>query len=589
MSRTLRWQIVVPRLLLVVVLLLAAQYTLGRVVRRTATGWLEVAANKRVDVAHARVSLLRRELALNDLRIRTGRHPSRSLLEVDRCELKFAVGPLLYKKATFERGTLSGVRFSAPRIISAGQGSPASRDASLIVKWLDGNACDKARDWLEQLDHCFDHDIPSQFASLERTNAMCALWPEYAGHFDGRIGELKLHAQTLEKSWHAAQVNPLRHVAFLKSLPDQVAELRAEFSRAHADLERLAGSFASKRRAIISERGQEEDRLRSGVKLEPIDANVLSSYFLRENVSAQVGEVISLLRWTREMVPAEPTPDKRRARGENVVFAGCRPTPSFLIRSLQLHGTARLGGQTVELGGTLTDVSDAPALHRRPIRLRAKATGSLPLELQATIDRTGPVARDELLVDCRGMLMPTLALGQSDGDFRLTLAPSVASLSISVMVEGEKLSGDMQLVQRQVKITPVFTGQLSDVPLAAALQATLAELDSLAVQISLGGTLSEPTCSLWSTLGPAVAEATKRAMRRAGDEHADVLVARARRQVDERLAQLEQQIHTQQSNLAAQTTAATGELERVARQQTPGPRLSHERFGTRLPAGSLFR
>jgi hypothetical protein len=256
---------------------------------------------------------------------------------------------------------------------------------------------------------------------------------------------------------------------------------------------------------------------------------------------------------------------------------------------LQLHGTARLGGQTVELGGTLTDVSDAPALHHSPIRLRAKATGSLPVELQATIDRTGPVARDELLVDCRGMVMPPLALGQSDGDFRLTLAPSVASLSISVMVEDEKLSGDIQLVQRQVKITPVFTGQLSDVPLAAALQATLAELDSLAVQVSLGGTLREPTCSLWSTLGPAVAEATKRAIRRAGDEHAEVLVVRARRQVDERLARLEEQIRAQRNELTAQTTAATGELERVATQQTPGPRLSRERFGTRLPAGSLFR
>ena len=88
------------------------------------------------------------------------------------------------------------------------------------------------------------------------------------------------------------------------------------------------------------------------------------------------------------------------------------PCPSLLIRSLQLQGTARIGGQTVELGGTLTDVSDAPALHASPIRLRDKATGSLPLELQATIDRTGPVARDELLVDCRGVVMPTLNLSQ---------------------------------------------------------------------------------------------------------------------------------------------------------------------------------
>ena len=127
----------------------------------------------------------------------------------------------------------------------------------------------------------------SQFASLERTNAMCALWPEYAGHFDGRIGELKLRSETLQKSWQAAQVNPLRHVAFLKTLPDQVAELRAEFSRANADLERLASSFESKRRDIVS-MSAGKTRIACGRLWvsSQLTANVLSSYFLRENVSA---------------------------------------------------------------------------------------------------------------------------------------------------------------------------------------------------------------------------------------------------------------------------------------------------------------
>jgi uncharacterized protein (TIGR03545 family) len=583
MSRALRWQFLVPRLLLLVVLLLAAQYSLGRIARRTATGWLEAVAHKQVDVAHARVSLFRRELALSDLQVRPGRKSAPPLLEVDRCELKLAVGPLLYRKTTVERGRLSGVRLNVP------PKSPVARDAAADIKWVDGQACDRAREWLERLDQCFDQELPRQCASLERTNAMCALWPEYAGHFDARIRELKLRSETLQKSWETAQVNPLRHAAFLQSLPDQVAALRAEFARAHADLERLATAFESKRRDIVATRQQDEQRLRAGVNLDPIDSNVLSMYFLRESLSGQVTQAIGLLRWAREIVPARSTSSPTAARGQDVAFTGCPATPSLVVRNLQIFGTARLAGRNVELGGTLTDVTDAPALHSSPIRLRAKATGSLPIELQATIDRTGPEARDELLVDCRGLVMPALNLGQSNGDFRLSLAPSVATLSISVLVEGEKLSGDIQLVQRQVKITPVFTGQLSDVPLAAALGTTLAELDSLAVQVKLGGTLSEPTCSLWSTLGPAVAEATKRAMRRAGDEHAQALMERARRQVDERLAKLEQQIQAQRNDLAAQKTAATGELERVATQQTPAARLSHERFGTRLPTGSLFR
>jgi uncharacterized protein (TIGR03545 family) len=322
---------------------------------------------------------------------------------------------------------------------------------------------------------------------------------------------------------------------------------------------------------------------------DPFDANLLSAYLLREQLAAHLDEVIAVLRWAREVVPAEQRPLARIGRGENVAFAGVRPAPSVLLQNLRVQGTARLGGQTVELRGTLSDVTNAPAFHPDPIRLSLTANGSLPLELQATLDRTGPVARDELLVDCRGIVMGTQSLGRVEDGFQLALAPSVATLSISVLVEGDKLSGDIQLVQRQVKITPLLTGQLSDVPLVAALEATLADLNALAMRVSLSGTLSEPTCTLWSNLGTAVAEAVDRAMRRAGDEHAERLVTRARRQIDERLAGLEQQIQSQRNELAAETTAATGELERVAAQQSPAPRLSHERLGRRLPEGSLFR
>jgi uncharacterized protein (TIGR03545 family) len=587
MSRTVRWQNIVSRLMLVAVLLLAAQYVVGRIVRRVAAGWLEAATSKPVDLEHARVSLLRRELALNDLRIRTGVESVQPLVEVARCDLKFAVAPLLHKKVTFEQGVLRGMRFSVPPGAAA-RTSRRSGDSAGEIKWLDAHASDEAERWLARLDQCFEQDIPRQFASLAQTNQLWDRWPEQARQFDERIRRLKQRAAELRQSAQAALVNPLRHVEFLRKLPNEVAELRADFTRAQTDLEQLAGSFEADRRAIVHARRQDEDRLRAGVHLEPVDANVLSTYLLRRQVSSQVSELIAVLRWVREIVPADRSTTPRGTRGEDVVFAGCRPTPDFLIRNLQLHGTARLGGQTVELAGVLSDVTNSPALHSSPVRLTAKTKGAVPLDLRAVIDRTGTVARDELIVDCRGMVVPALNLGKTDG-LSLALAPSVATMSISVLVEGEKLSGNIQLVGRQVKITPMLSGQLGDVPMAAALQATLANLDSLAVQVSLSGTLSEPTCSLWSNVGPAVAEAMQRAMRHAGDEHAQALVARARRRIDQRLASLEKQINAHQSELNAQSTAATAELVRVATQQTPAPRLSHERLGTRLPAGSLLR
>jgi hypothetical protein len=67
------------------------------------------------------------------------------------------------------------------------------------------------------------------------------------------------------------------------------------------------------------------------------------------------------------------------------------------------------------------------------------------------------------------------------------------------------------------------------------------------------------------------------------------LLARAQRQVDERLAGLERTAIKQHADLISQLTMASGQIETIASQQSARPRLSHEQLGRRLPANSLFR
>jgi hypothetical protein len=97
MSRTLRWQILVPRLLFVGVVLLAVQYGLGLAVRSYAIRSGETALGVPVDVGTSRVSVLEHQVALNDLRVANPCHPAESLLEADRCELDVATKSLLQK------------------------------------------------------------------------------------------------------------------------------------------------------------------------------------------------------------------------------------------------------------------------------------------------------------------------------------------------------------------------------------------------------------------------------------------------------------------------------------------------------------
>jgi hypothetical protein len=221
------------------------------------------------------------------------------------------------------------------------------------------------------------------------------------------------------------------------------------------------------------------------------------------------------------------------------------------------------------------------------MRLELNTRGSLPLQLQATIDRTGPVARDQLLVDC-SFVLPKLSLGSSD-KLRLSLAPTAATLNISITLDGDKLSGDIQLVQKQVEIKPSVSDELARFHVDQELEKTLGDVRSLATRFSLSGTLDEPQCRVWSNLGPAIAEAMDRAVARTATSYTRDALAQSQERVNRRLAEFDRQLADVQGELHPQLATSATALDQIAEGNRPGPRLTVEQLGRLLPADSLFR
>jgi hypothetical protein len=253
---------------------------------------------------------------------------------------------------------------------------------------------------------------------------------------------------------------------------------------------------------------------------------------------------------------------------------------------LDLQGAIQFGGRTLAFTGTLEDF--ATTYHYQPMKLVLKSDGPMPLELRGTVDRTGPVARDEFSLDCRGLTMPKLLLGGSD-KLQLSLEPTTASLRVRLVLEGDQLSGDVELVQERPRITSRVGGELDRPGIADTLQESLAAVDSVSTRVSLSGTLDEPQWSLSSSLGAAVAEATRDAFDRAAADHAARVVARSQQKGDERLARLDRQISRQQQDLLPHLSEAVELWEDVATTKRNENRLSFEQLGRERPAGSLFR
>lgn len=566
MMQLLRWQWVLPRLTLVVVVLMGASYVLGIAARSAAIRKGEQIFGSAVSVSHARVPLVNGRVQLSGLTVSNPNGTGGSWLAADFCELDVALKPLMNGQLMFDRGRVHGLRFDGG---SQASNEPAATATGAASKSMFGDDADaKATAWLSSLDERFGSDVAKQFESMKRIDALSARCAKQTASLQKRASELQKRAETLQLSVNAADANRLRHTTTINDTPAQVAAIREEIRTLSSDFAKLPEQLESERREIVAARRQDEQLLREQMKFESIQQEAITAYFLRQQVSSSVKQLVGWLRCGRKLASSQRS--------------------DVVVRNLEFQGKTHLLGQTVDVRGLLTGFATKPMLMAEPMRMRMKTAGASPLQVRVTFDCRQPVAHDELFVDCREFPLPGITLGGSD-ELRLKLSPSVGSLTVSVRIDGDQIAGDVQLVQKQLRITSLTGGELNEVPLAEPLQTNLADVNSLATHFTLRGTADAPACTLWSNLGPAVAEAMDRALVRCGEEHAAQVLAESRRQVDERLAALERQVADQQAKFASGTGSLPQRLDTIARQQTRRERISVERLGGRLPNSSLFR
>jgi uncharacterized protein (TIGR03545 family) len=509
---------------------------------------------------------------------------AKCLFAAEGCELEVAAAPLLAKQVVVSKARLSGMRFGDATTECRREHDSDDNTA----RWFHDQAVEAARDRLARMDDPFEEKFLDRLESVRRTAELCSRWPDEIAALHERAAALEASADELELSAAAASGNPLRNRQRLDDVSTRVTELRKNLECLCSDFDLLPQQLEEQRRAIVAARRQDEKFVRDKLQVETIDAKLLNAYLLREPAAQQLDGLITWMRCLREMAPTDESRFVAGSRGENVLFAGHRPQPPFLIRALELQGETCIVGQPVAFRGLVSSLTSTPSIHGEPIQLRFSGKDPAPFEVQATIDRTRGRVRDELFVKCGEIPLGDRSLGQSDG-LQLSVAPSTGSLTVSISVEGDRLAGDIRLVEKQVRMTPVFAGQADTLPIGEPLDQSLGKLDSLATRISLHGTIDQPACTLVSDLGPAVAEALEQGLRHQAEAHARIVLEEARRHVDERLAYLERQVAEHREKFASQVATMPQRIDAIARSQARGERMSVEQAGRRLPTTSILR
>jgi len=591
MSRWIQWRFFAPRVLLFAVTALALQYAVGLVVRSCAKRMGTELLGTDVDVTHARLSLADRTVVLSGLRVANPCYPNGSALTAECCELKLDATPLLYKQTIIDQARLSGIRIGAEateHTVSDSVSGSKKLAAKVSGRWFDDRAVTTASKLLANINERFEHNYVRQLDSVKLSTACCTRFPDRITAIESRAAELIRLTEELEKKLDAASVNQLRHDKTLNDLPANVATLRRELDEISADVGHLPLQLDKERRLIVAARRHDEQFLQTKLRPESVDQNLLNAYLLCDHVAQPLDELTNWMLCIRTIISTGTNARALHQRGEYVLFEGMRPAPNFLIRNLELRGEARIFGRPFEFQGLVDNLTTTPQIHGEPIRLRLSSTGTSPFELRATFDRTAGRMCDELLVDCSNVSFNEQAIGHDEA-LRVRIAPSVGSMTISMRIEGDKLSGDIQLVQNQVRIAPTLANELGKLPIESSMTGTLGGVNSLATRLSLHGTVEEPRCTLWSNLGPAVAEAMDRALQQHANDQARAVLAEARRHVDERLAALERQVADHRAKFALATGAMPERIDTIARLQTRRERISVEQLGRRLPSTSMLR
>ncbi len=581
--RFLRFSYIVPRLLLFVVVFLATEVGSGHLLQWGLVAGGEAAVGARVDIGRVQSSLLESRMLVRDIAVANPHDPMRNLFEADRFEVDLNSAALLRKKLVAEYGVVSGLQFGTERDTSGAlpARTHTGDDASAPL-WVAPVANQYADAWLSGLESRLTDDLHQQFQSVRLAVELGQRWPRKYRQLEEQARYIQSAAKSLEQEVQTAKRNPLRHTEFLTQVPQRVAALRKQVEDLQSELVQLPDQLAADRAAIDAARKHDEEIFREHLELGSIDAKALSAYLLGEHITEPVRDAVGWVRWARKFVPSRgKVATDPPARGEDIVFANCEQHPSLLVKGVRLDGTARIGGQAVDLVGVVRDWTNQPELHIKPTTLELTTKGGLPLQLLATFDRTTNTPRDAVSCSTGDLLVPELSLGKQ-GKLQMALAPSRADVTLDLKIVEDQITGSVEIAQRGIVLTPTVAGGSLGRRLQQALAASFANIDQAKTTVVVSGTLNRPDFGIDSTLGTAIATAVNGAATDLILAERKRLLAESQQQVDAQVAKLNQEFAVFEQKLNAELKAPGDILTGLL------PRGSDTEIG-QSPFGQLFK
>jgi len=527
-TRLLRWEGIIPIILLVALLIGGWRLLGGRILRSTIQEAGTEALGAQLDVSAVRIGLMATTVQLRGIALADPFDRNRNLVEIGTVLVELEPKPMLQKKIVIKRLAIADVKTGTRRATPAEPvtgGGFAPRALAEVQRFtgqfrvppLSLIPFDTLRSVV--LD-------PTQLRSVQAALAVMNGADSVKQSIEDGYAALRLQ-ETLDSSQallsrlqsfnvRAAGIDGTRRaVAEVRGASARVDSARRRVEGLVADAKRGVDTLQGRIRAIEDARDEDYAFARGLLKLPTFEGPDLGAALFGKVTIDRFQQAVYWATLAREHAPPgllpkeEPGPKRLRKSGTTIQFVQRESYPSFLLRRADMNVDVTAGAAAGRYVVAAADVTTEPAIIGRPMVFAARRTGGGDIDslrVTGSLDYLGPRPRDVFNVHAAGVKLPAFNLPV----IPYAMDPGRGTSELRFVLDGNNISGRWSMRSAALRWTVTDSARAARLNfMESIVSRALTGVNTLEFTADISGTLDAPRLAVRSNLDRQVSDRLK--------------------------------------------------------------------------------